>query len=55
MSLGKGRAGMASKAERTAKAKVWYREWLLAKAEACEVEDCYGWLGPGYRRRGLKC
>ena len=36
MSLGRGRARMASKAERT-KAKTWYREWLLAKAEACEV------------------
>lgn len=32
-----GKAGLASKADRTAKAKAWYREWLLAGAEACEV------------------
>lgn len=40
MSLGRGRARMASKAERTTKAKTWYREWLLAKAEAREVGGC---------------
>lgn len=53
MSLGRSRAGLASKAEGTAKTK--YREWLLAGAEACKVRGCWGRLGTDYGRRGLKC